>query len=225
MLSRWEPVRFGTAVASIVVERIIDALVVVAILGLSVGHWDSPPDWLGTGSRALGVVAAAGLCGMILAHLFSRPFTAFGQRVVSIVFRGKLEQKLHELVDEFFTGLKAMRSFGQLAVVVIASILLWLEMALFYQLGLRAMGLDLPIWAGVTVMVLVALAVAVPGLPGFLGTFQLGCVGALALYAIGREEALSYSIVMHVVQAVGIVGAGLWILKSRGLSFGKALPP
>jgi hypothetical protein len=108
-------------------------------------------------------------------------------------------------------------------VVVITSIVMWLELAAFYQVGLHTMGMSLPLWAGVTVMVLVALAVAVPGLPGFLGTFQFGCVGALALYAVGKEEALSYSIVMHVVQAVGIIGAGLWILKARGLSLKKAM--
>jgi uncharacterized protein (TIRG00374 family) len=224
MLSRWEPVRFGAGVASIVVERIMDALVVVTILGLSVGHWESPPEWLGAGARFLGMVAAVGLIGLILAYLFSGAFTRFGQRMISLVFRGKFEEKLHQLVDEFFAGLKAIRSFGQLAVVVILSILMWLEMALFYQVGLHTMGMSLPLWAGVTVMVLVALAVAVPGLPGFLGTFQFGCVGALALYAVGKEEALSYSIVMHVVQAVGIIGAGLLVLKARGLSFKKALP-
>ncbi|MEP4077841.1 lysylphosphatidylglycerol synthase transmembrane domain-containing protein [Haloferula sp.] len=224
MLSRWEPVRFGAGVASIVVERIMDALVVVGILGLSVGHWESPPEWLDKGARLLGFVGVAGLVGLLVCYLFAARLTKFGQRVISIIFRGKLEEKLHELVDEFFAGLKAIRSFGQLAVVVITSIVMWLEMAAFYQVGLVTMGLDLPIWAGVTVMVLVALAVAVPGLPGFLGTFQFGCVGALALYAIGKEDALSYSIVMHVVQAVGIIGAGLWILKSRGLSLKKAMP-
>lgn len=223
VLSRWEPVRFGAGVASIVVERIMDALVVVGILGLSVGHWESPPEWLGAGARLLGVVGGVGIVGLILAYLFSAAFTKLGQKVISLVFRGKLEAKLHELVDEFFTGLKAIRTFGQLAMVVITSIVMWLELAVFYQVGLYAMGLHLPLWAGVTVMVLVALAVAVPGLPGFLGTFQFGCVGALALYAVGKEEALSYSIVMHVVQAVGIIGAGLWILKARGLSLKGAM--
>ncbi|MEM1083966.1 MAG: lysylphosphatidylglycerol synthase transmembrane domain-containing protein [Verrucomicrobiota bacterium] len=225
MLSRWEPVRFGASVASIVVERIIDALVVVAMLGLTVGQWDSPPEWLGTGARALGLIAAIGLVGMVLAYLFSKSFTKWGQAMVSLVFRGKLEAKLHELVDEFFTGLKAIRSFGQLAVVGLASIALWVQMAIFYQLGLLAMGLDLPLSAGVTVSVLVALAVAVPGLPGFLGTFQFGCVGALALYAVGKEEALSYSIVMHALQAVIIIGAGLLVLKRRGIRLRRALPP
>lgn len=223
MLSRWEPVRFGAGVASIVVERIMDALVVVGILGLTVGHWDSPPAWLGAGARLLGVVGGLGIVGLILAYLFSAAFTKLGQKMISLVFRGKFEAKLHELVDEFFEGLKAIRSFPQLAVVVITSIVMWLEMAVFYQVGLHTMGLSLPLWAGLTVMVLVALAVAVPGLPGFLGTFQFGCVGALALYAVGKEEALSYSIVMHVVQAVGIIGAGLWILKARGLSLKKAM--
>ncbi|MFC7337941.1 lysylphosphatidylglycerol synthase transmembrane domain-containing protein [Haloferula chungangensis] len=223
MLSRWEPVRFGAGMASIVVERILDALVVVGILGLSVGHWESTPTWLGAGARLLGVVGGLGIAGLVLAYLFSAAFTKFGQKMVSLVFRGHLEMKLHELVDEFFIGLRAIKSFSQLAVVVVTSILMWLEMAAFYQVGLHTMSLSLPLWAGVTVMVLVALAVAVPGLPGFLGTFQFGCVGALALYAIGNEEALSYSIVMHVVQAVGIIGAGLWILKARGLSLKAAM--
>ena len=228
VLSRWQPVRFGSAMASIVLERVTDALTVVGFLGLAVSRWSESPDWLEAGARLLGVVAVIGLVMMVFAYAFSDAFTRVLQRGIDLLVPSrweKLRKHLHELVEGFFAGLKAIRSIRQLLLVMIGSVALWLELALFYQVGLWTMGLALPFWAGITVMVLVALAVAAPGPPGFLGTFQIGCIAALSLHGIGREEALSFSIVMHLGQAACIIPAGVWVLHHRGLKVREALPP
>jgi uncharacterized membrane protein YbhN (UPF0104 family) len=132
---------------------------------------------------------------------------------------------LVQLVDGVLEGLKAISSGRQLAAVLGLSVVLWLELALFYQVGLWTMGMSLGPLAGLMVMVLVALAVSLPGPPGFLGTFQLGCKYALLLFGVSDEIWLSYAIVMHVVQAATIIPAGLWVLHARGLSLRASLPP
>ena len=221
VLTRWESIRFGSAAASIVVERVVDAVVIVGFLAIGAGWIHEAPEWLGAGATLLGVIAVAGLALMLVAYFFSRSFSKFSRRVVSIVFfpnfLSRLRAALYHLIDGFLEGLKAISSGRQLLIVLISSVVLWLEMALFYQACLWTTGIALGPLAGLMVMVLVALAVAAPGPPGFLGTFQIGCLAALGLFGVTREQGLSYAVFAHVLQAACIIPAGLWILHRRGL--------
>lgn len=71
-------------------------------------------------------------------------------------------------------------------------------------------------------MLMVAFAVAVPSAPGFLGTFQFGCIIALSvLYPYSKEFAVAYSVVSLGVQYVVLNLAGLYVLKKRGLNFSE----
>lgn len=229
ILTRWEPIRFGPAAASIVTERVVDALVVIGFLAATAAWIEDAPEWLGTGAMLLGGVAAVGLVMMVLAYFFSRSFSKLARKMIAIFlfpkFLAKLRAALYQLVDGFLEGLKAIASGRQLAIVMVASVVLWLEMALFYQVGLWTMGIQLGPLAGLMVTVLVALAVAVPGPPGFLGTFQIGCLAALGLFGVSREAGLSYAVVTHVVQAGCIIPAGLWILQVRGIKLRQSLGP
>ena len=65
---------------------------------------------------------------------------------------------------------------------------------------------------------LVAIAVSVPSAPGFIGSFQLGCVLGLAIFSVAESRALAFSIVVHLTQFVGVIGAGLYSLWVEGIS-------
>jgi uncharacterized membrane protein YbhN (UPF0104 family) len=69
-----------------------------------------------------------------------------------------------------------------------------------------------------TLGVFVALAVAAPSVPGFLGVFQLGCVAAFKLFSYPAAAAQVYSIVTHGLTYLFIVGTGTIILMSRNLN-------
>ena len=221
VLTRWESIGFGSAAASIVVERVIDALVIIGVLSIAAEWIDNAPEWLEAGTRVLGLIALVGLVMMLMAYFFSRAFSKLGRRMIRVFlfprFLAGLRNGLYQLMDGFLQGLKAISNGRQLWIVMIASLALWLEMAVFYQVCLWTLGLQLSPLAGVMVMVLVALAIAAPGPPGFLGTFQIGCLAALGLFGVSREMGLSYAVVAHVVQAACIIPAGLWILHARGL--------
>ena len=51
-----------------------------------------------------------------------------------------------------------------------------------------------------------------------LGTYQAGCIVALAVFGITKDQALGFSIVVHAVQLVTSVAVGLPFMVS---SFGK----
>jgi uncharacterized membrane protein YbhN (UPF0104 family) len=68
------------------------------------------------------------------------------------------------------------------------------------------------------VAVFVALAIAIPSVPVFIGVFQAGCVAATGLFGYPHEAAVVYSLVIHVLSYLLFIGLGFWLLAVHDLS-------
>jgi len=221
MLSRWQPIKFSASFASIVVERAFDALTLLILLGMAIPQLESVPPIVSAGAKIVTVLAVAVLAVMVTAYLGSSQLIRLGERMIMAMLGKKwpkLAEKLVGMVEGFLTGLRGISSVKDLVWSIFWSAVLWALFVALYQVGLWSFGVEASIWVGVTVCVMIALAVAAPGAPGFVGTFQLGCVVALALFDYPEEFGVAYSIVLHALQAVTVVVCGFLILNRRGLS-------
>ena len=52
----------------------------------------------------------------------------------------------------------------------------------------------------------------------FIGSFQLGCVLGLRIFGIEDSPALAFSLIVHLTQFVGVIGAGLYSLWVENIS-------
>ena len=222
-LSRWQPVSFPMGFASIITERVFDVLAMLTLLGLVLGQLESAPEAVVIGARALGAFAAGIAVVMLVAYIRPATVLRISDAVYDKLLSSKniaLRDKLSAMTAEFVGGLRAISSVRELFLIVLLSLIIWCEFALVYQVGLWAMGEWPSFWVGMTVNVIIALIIAVPSAPGFIGTFQLGCYTALtAIYLYPEEFSLAYSVVMHGLQFVATVLAGLFVLKREGLRF------
>ena len=91
-------------------------------------------------------------------------------------------------------------------------------MVMYYWLLLKVCGFSLPFEAALVVILFVAVGVALPAAPGFVGVFQYAIVLGLSFYAVPKEEALSFSIVAFFAQYIPITLGGLVLLLRSGLS-------
>ncbi len=224
VLSRWQPVRFSAGLASIVVERAFDALTLLALLGVTVARLESVPVIVSAGAKMVTALAVAVLVVMVTAYFGSAYLVRFGERIIMAV-AGKrwprLAERLVAMVEDFLKGLRGISSVRDLAWSVFWSLVLWSLVVALYQVGLASFGEPASFWVAATVCVMIALAVAAPGAPGFVGTFQLGCVIGLAIFAYSEEFGVAFSIVMHAIQAATVVASGLTVLHRRGLSLAE----
>ena len=74
---------------------------------------------------------------------------------------------------------------------------------------------------GTTIAVLVALAVAAPSAPGFIGVYQTGCIAGFAIFGLNKELAIAYSLVTHITQYIGIVSYGVYLLFKYQMKLGE----
>jgi hypothetical protein len=87
---------------------------------------------------------------------------------------------------------------------------------------MHAAHLDLPLVASWVVLAFLGLGVSLPSSPGFVGVVQAAIVLALALFAVPRAEALSFSLLFHASQFLPITAAGLVCLLLEHVSLTDA---
>ncbi len=217
LVSRKENEPISGILATVVLERIFDMFTILFLFGVSaslVAVSDQVRHWGYYLSGLAALVAAA--------VVLIRWQEAFALRVLQLVLR-PLPEKISEPIDHFFRGfvqaLETLQSPLTFVQLLGWSLYLWLVIAGIYLLGILAFDIPAPLLVGsITVSAIVAIAVSVPSAPGYIGAFQLGCTLSLAIFQVSQSHAIAYSIVLHLTQFVGVIGAGLYSLAREGMT-------
>jgi hypothetical protein len=218
LLSRKENKPLGGILATIVLERVFDLLTVVMLFGIAATTVGLSPRISQWGYRlcAMGVVMAAGV-------IFVRWQEALALRLLRLVLR-PLPERLAQPIEQFFTGfvqaLEILDSPLTFLQLVGWSVYLWIAIGSTFTCGILAFELPVPLFLGsVLVTAITAIAVSAPSAPGYIGAFQLGCTLALGIFGVAESNAFAFSIVVHLTQFVGVIGAGLYSMTRGGMSF------
>ena len=185
-LSREAPMPGGRALGTVALDRACD--VIALALFLVVGIQAVPtPAWL----RNMVIGAAVLLVVIFAALVFARLYTRAQGR--DRRQRGRLRRIVRDTID--FLGEPIGRH--RAAVWVGLSIVAWSFGALAVYLVARSVGVELEPLEAVFVASALALGVAIPSSPGYIGTYQLIAVESLGLLDVEPSQALAFSILMH----------------------------
>lgn len=232
VLARTKKVTFSCALSSIVTERVFDVLAMLCMFAISLLHVANPPLWATLFARSLGALATVILCGMIVAYFQGSFVLRTIGRLTQLLPRSlaHFQQHILAIAEEGIAGLRAISSGKELLFIVLSSLGIWVLYSLVAMTVLWCFDLPEPLasqahginlfWIANTTNVFIALAVAAPSAPGFLGTFQLGCVASLAhVYGASEEFATAYSVLNHSLQFLLTVVIGFIMLQTEGLRF------
>lgn len=226
LASRLPALRFAEVLSSIVVERLIDMMSVVAILAvlLQIPALAIPPEL-----RAAGMVMLAGALVGIVALFLAARFPAWVLRTSQrILERLPLPERLSVegivgQIEPFMDGLVALRDFRTFILALAYSALAWLMSGVsawvllfaFDDFGSPGLGI------GFLAIVGAGLGIAVPSLPGAVGPFEAAVKLALVAVGFGGGLALSYALVLHAINYATTTVLGALGLVREGLSFGE----
>jgi uncharacterized protein (TIRG00374 family) len=217
LVSRKEREPLSGILATVVLERIFDMFTILFLFGISASAVAVSDDVRQWGYRLFGLAMIVG--GSVALVRWQE---ALALRLLRFVLR-PLPHRLADPVDHFFRGfvqaLEILDSPWTFLQLLGWSLYLWVVIALIYLCGLLAFQLPAPLILGpVVVTAVTAIAVSAPSAPGYIGAFQVGCTLALAIFGISKSDAFAYSIVLHVTQFVGVIGAGLYSLAREGMT-------
>ena len=218
LLSRRAHLSLSGVLASVLLERIFDMFTILFLFGVSVSlvtvsdqvrQW----GWMLTG---LAVAVAAVI---VLIRVEERLFLRIARWGANLL-PGQAGDSAYQFAEGFVRALEMLDSPIAYVKAFAWSLYLWVAISAVYVFGFWAFHMDVPELRGALVMTtLVAIAVSVPSAPGFIGSFQLGCVLGLRIFGVNESAALAFSLIVHLSQFVGVIGAGLYSLWVEGISF------
>ena len=225
VLSRETTVPFSAAFASLVVDRVFDALIVILLMVLAMFDPRFPSDTLvagrpasnyaGSGVVVLVVVAVALYAVVFFPARLIGLYEGFARRVAP-----RYEERGRALLRSFADGLSVLRHPGRFAIVFFWALCLWLTQSLAFWIMFRALGIGAPFSAALFVNGLIMFAVALPSTPGYFGPFEVAAVAGLAIYGVDRSLAVAWALTFHVLTLVPITVIGLYYVARSGLHLG-----
>lgn len=217
-------VGFSASFASLAVDRLFDALVLVLLMLLAMLDPAFPGDTR-MGGRAITTwaAAAAGVSVALMAALYlivlfpARLVTlyeAFARRVAP-----RFEERGRDALLAFAAGLGVLRSPGRFVAVLGWTLAHWLLNAVAFWIGFRAVGITAPFTAALFLQGLIAIGVALPSSPGFFGVFEAFAKAGLVIYGVSPTSAVSWAIGYHLLSFVPITALGAFYFVRLGLHF------
>ena len=227
-LTREAPVPFATSLASLAVDRVFDAIVLLllaatALFDPSLSNETLAGRPLSSFASSAGVVVLILLAALYVLVFFPeqllRLFELFARRVSPTV-----EERGRRMLQTFLQGLSVLRSPSRFAAVFGWTVAHWMLNGLGFWLSFRAVGISAPFSAALFLQAFIALGTAVPALPGFFGVFEYMAVQGLAIYGVTREQAATWAIGYHLFSFVPITLIGAYYFTRLGVKLRDLQP-
>jgi uncharacterized protein (TIRG00374 family) len=221
-LTKEVPVAFPTTLASLAVDRLFDAIVLLLLaasalldpaLSTSQSLAGQSLSSFATGAVTIVVLLLLGLYALVFfPKQLLRLFELFARRVSPSV-----EESGRRVLETFMHGLSVLREPGRFAAVFGWTLAHWLLNALGFWLAFKAVGITAPFSAALFLQAFIALGTAVPAAPGFFGVFEYMSVQGLAVYGVSQQQAATWAIGYHLFSFIPITLIGAYYFARLGV--------
>lgn len=220
LLTRYTKYSFSTCFVSIIVERFFDLLVVLGSFGVVALFMSNIPGWVNHGALLLAVLGLCILILMLVGTFSPRWVLKPGEFFIKWLPRA-WQSGAGKFMRDFLNGAAVLGQGGGLPKVIVLSLAVWLSGYAVFHLFFYLANIPSSWWMSVTIAVIVALAVAAPSAPGFVGVYQVASVAGFALFGKSQEMAVAYSIVAHAYQYLFFVLYGMYVLLRDNLKLSE----
>ncbi len=217
-------ISFTSALASIALDRVFDALIVFALMFGAMLAPGFPTGATIAGRPATALVGTWGIAVLLIVFLGTL-LIAFRPAVVVSIARSvcravlpKFESRIVTIVEHATAAFAVMRSPSRFARVVFWTVLHWLTNALAFWIAFRAVGITAPYSGALFLQGLISIGVAIPSSPGFFGPFEAFAKAGLQIYGVPVTLAVTWAVGFHLLSFIPVTALGAFYFSRLGLS-------
>jgi len=224
-----EGVSISASLATIVVERIFDAVVMLGFVFFNLGALENlthNSGFIGN-IQQLAVWGSIIFIGALVVFLLAAMFPRVTERIVlSLIDRViplRIREKTRGIALKFLAGLESLRSPRDALMVFLTTILIWLFETGKYWFVMQGFDFQVSFFALMLMNGIVNLATTLPSAPGYIGTFDAPGIAVLVAYGVPAEIAAGYTLVLHAALWFPITMLGAYYYLRQPLRWGKDL--
>ncbi|MDK1118877.1 MAG: lysylphosphatidylglycerol synthase transmembrane domain-containing protein [Anaerolineae bacterium] len=229
ILKRKEGVPVSAAMATIIVERIFDGVVMLAFVFVNLPELAK----LTGASGFVGNIQQVAVIGMgvflgalavfLLAAMFPQLTARIGLWFIYRLVPINLQDKIIGIMNKFLEGLAALRSPFNVLMVFFTSVIIWLLETGKYWFVMQAFPFEVSFFALMLMNGIVNLATTIPSAPGYIGTFDAPGIAVLTAFGVNKATAAGYTLVLHIALWLPITVLGAYYLAREGVKWSDSL--
>jgi len=230
VLKRREGVSISASLATIIVERVFDAVV---MLGFVFVNLPKLAEVASFNSGFVGNIQDLALIGtgifigvlviFLLAAMFPKTSEKWSLWLINHLMPAKFREKTSGIVLKFLDGLASLRSPINVLMVFVTSVVVWLLETVKYWFVMHAFSFTVSFFALMLLNGIANLVTIIPAAPGYIGTWEAVTKAVLVAYGVSGGEALGYAIVLHVALWLPITLLGAFYMTREGIKWNDSL--
>jgi uncharacterized protein (TIRG00374 family) len=229
VLRRREQIPISASLATIIVERAFDGIVMLAFVFLNLpelARLTADSGFAGS-IRSLALIGAGVFLGAVLVFLWMAVFPDQSRRMstwlIDRLAPERWRDSLAGITERFLEGLASLRSPVDVFMVLLTSIVIWLFETGKYWFVMHAFPLEVSFFTLMLMNGIVNLATTIPYAPGYVGTFDAPGIAVLQAYGVDKAIAAGYTLVLHVALWVPITALGAYYLARAGIKWDRRM--
>ena len=229
ILKRKEGVPISASLATIIVERIFDGVVMLAFVFVNLSELaklTGASGFVGNIQQVAiygtGVFLGA-LAVFLLAAMFPHTTAKLGLWMIERLTPQRLHTQIIGVMNKFLDGLASLRSPFNVLMVFFTSVIIWLLETGKYWFVMHAFNFNVSFFALMLMNGIVNLATTIPSAPGYIGTFDAPGIAVLTAYGVDQATAAGYTLTLHVALWLPITILGAYYMAREGLTWSDSL--
>jgi uncharacterized protein (TIRG00374 family) len=229
ILKRRESVPVSASLATIIVERIFDGVVMLAFVFVNLPELAKLTGSSGfVGNIQQVAVIGTGiflgaLAVFLLAAMFPQVTIRIGTWMIEHFVPQNLREKISGIMHKFLDGLASLRSPFNVLMVFFTSVIIWLLETGKYWFVMHAFNFEVKFFTLMLMNGIVNLATTIPSAPGYIGTFDAPGIAVLTAYGVDQATAAGYTLTLHVALWLPITLLGAYYMAREGLKWSDDL--
>lgn len=224
-----EGVPISASLATVVVERIFDAVVMLGFVFFNLGALENlthNSGFIGN-IQQLAIWGSVIFIGALVVFLLAAMFPLVTERIVIQIIDRMIPMRIREktrgIAIKFLAGLESLRSPKDALMVLVTTVIIWLLETGKYWFVMQGFDFQVSFFALMLMNGIVNIATTLPSAPGYIGTFDGPGIAVLAAYGVPLEIAAGYTLVLHAALWFPITILGAYYYLRQPLRWGKDL--
>ena len=201
VLKKEEGIAISSSIATVIVERVTDGLVMIMFVFLALPFAPLPEPYR---NAVIGITVLFLAATALFIWMASQPerVERFYGIFASTLLPAKIRERTDGFVGRFMLGLRSLSSPSDVIMIFLITVLIWLTETVKYWFVMHAFDFSVSFLVLMLMNGLVNLATTLPAAPGYIGTFDTPGIATLAAFGVDPSVAASYTFTLH---------AALWL--------------